>query len=154
MSVRKLEDYAEISLFCPECRKNITLKVSYEHRDRAERFPFEYLYVHGEGGNKHAITLYLDKDMQVRGTELMRNIETDESDIQETKMFPIKKGKVSPMARSLGMISQKEFEILEMCNGKSSVYAISQEKNISLVEINKIVQKLKDKSFLEINIEE
>jgi aminopeptidase-like protein len=150
LSVKKCKDYAEITIFCNRCNKNITLKIDYKHRDKADRFPFEYLYVHGESNDKHGITLYIDKDMQVRGTELMRTIETDSNPEEESKIFPKQKGKVSPMARSLGMISKNEFEILDLCDGKTSVFTIAQKKNLKLGDINKIIQKLQDKSYIEL----
>lgn len=127
------------------------VRVSYEKRDNASRFPFEFLYVHGDKNNRHGITLYLDKHMQVRGSEVLRNIETDPSDIMESKMFPIQKGRISPMARTLGMISKKEFDILQLCDGSNSIYDISKKKQLSLTEANTILAKLNDKSFVTID---
>lgn len=150
MSVKKLEDYAEITIFCNHCKKNIVIKVDYKYRDTADRFPFEYLFVHGDSKDKHGITLYIDKDMQVRGTELMRCIETDSSLTEESKIYPKQKGKISPIARGLGMISQIEFEILDLCDGNTSVFSIAEKKNINLQEINKILQKLHRKNFIEL----
>jgi uncharacterized protein YcgL (UPF0745 family) len=148
MSVRKREDYAEISVFCNQCKKQLILKVENSRRDSADRFPFEYLYIHGEP--QHALTLYLDKDMQVRGVELVKNINMDKPDVEEAKLIPQRKGNISPMARSLGMISQKEFEVWELCDGKISIYDISQKKTITLPEINRIFAKLKEKGLVDI----
>lgn len=151
ISVRKFDEYAEITVFCPACKKDIKVRVNYEKRDNASRFPFEFLYVHGDKANRHGITLYLDKHMQVRGSEVLRNIETDPSDLEESKIFPIQKGKISPMARTLGMISKKEFEILELCNGQHSIYDISKKKELSLTEANTILAKLSNKSFVNLD---
>ncbi len=146
MKVLRKEDHVEVILHCIECNKDIIVNIAYSLIEKADRFPFEYLYVHGEP--KHGITLYLDKDFQVRGTELLKNVDLNLPEIEETKIIPYKKGKISPMVRSLGMISKKDYEILQMCDGKSSIYDISQKKQISLQEINKIFQKLIDKSLI------
>ncbi|MHA1340468.1 MAG: hypothetical protein ACTSRZ_09595 [Promethearchaeota archaeon] len=148
MSVRYFDNYAEIEVKCPICKQKVKVKVDYIHRKKAERFPFEFLYLHGDASSKHGLTLYLDKDMQVRGVEGVKNIKSEQEDIPEVKIFPIKKGKIPPMARSLGIISQKDYEILEKSDGSNSIWDISQKLNIPLIEISKIIYKLQDKGYL------
>ena len=150
MSVFMKGDHALVVIYCGECKEKISIKVPYEKRDTATRFPFEFVYVHGEP--QHGLTLYLDAQMQVRGSEILRNIDIkmDTPKILEMRQVPVKTGNISPMARSLGMISQKEFDILELIDGKITVYDISQKKGINLQNIDKIIKKLIGKSLIKI----
>jgi len=152
LSVIKHNSYAEILIKCPHCHQNLNIKIDNIHRDKAERFPFEFLYIHGESNARHAITLYLDYDFQVRGIEVVKYIKDEENkdiDIPEKKIFLKRKSKIPPMAKKLGIISQKDYEILQLADGTNSILDISQKLKIPLIELSKIIQKLKDKEFIE-----
>ncbi|MHA1871686.1 MAG: hypothetical protein ACTSXF_12125 [Promethearchaeota archaeon] len=154
MSVRKLDNYAEVTVYCSTCKKKITIKVDYSKRDEAKRFPFEYVYIHGEP--KHAITIYLDKDMQVRGTEILNNLNLDEIGIgpketlKEKLQIPKVKEKIPPMALELGIISKKALILYNEIDGKKSIFELHDILNIGLEEIKKMLDELIEKNLIEI----
>ena len=59
---------------CPICQQKIyggTLGLNEIEIDKIESFPFGYTYVHrhNETHNPHAITLFFDSDLRVRGID-------------------------------------------------------------------------------------
>ncbi len=57
-----------ITIFCKKCQTEIRFNIPGTILEGKENFPFPYQYVHGSP--PHSITIYLDKDLKIRGTEL------------------------------------------------------------------------------------
>jgi DNA-binding MarR family transcriptional regulator len=66
----------------------------------------------------------------------------------KSKLIPKKKAKISPMAQQLGIVSKKEFEILQKIDGKKTISDIALELNQDLDDTNGLIQKLIEKGML------
>ncbi len=65
---------------CPKCKEAHNIKLPKNLSENRQRYPFPYAYLHSSPGKlKDLLTiLYLDKELQVRGCEI---VEADQSDI-------------------------------------------------------------------------
>lgn len=59
--------------YCPKCKKTHSIKLNKNLSKNKSRYPFSYAYLHSSEGNlKDLLTiLYLDKDLQVRGVDVI-----------------------------------------------------------------------------------
>ncbi|MFX0102829.1 MAG: hypothetical protein ACFFCS_24890 [Candidatus Hodarchaeota archaeon] len=58
---------------CPVCQKRIFLHNVLEFKSSvtsSTQFPVPLTMLHGQLPDRHALTLFLDKDMRVRGTQV------------------------------------------------------------------------------------
>ena len=148
--VSQHDDHVEYELSCPVCKENITIKVHKEVAITASRFPFEYVDVHGNP--PHGITLYIDKNWMVRGMEIFKNINVQSSNTSNPKMVRVPKviTKINPMARQLGIISNKEYQIIEQINGAISIEEIASNIGKDFDYVFDILQNLTKKKMVEI----
>lgn len=56
------------TIFCKKCQTDIQFTVPENILEGKENFPIPYRYVHGSP--PHSITIYLDKHLKIRGTEI------------------------------------------------------------------------------------
>jgi hypothetical protein len=146
-------DHVEYELICPVCKERRTITVKKEITKNMERYPFEYLDIHGDP--PHGLTLYIDKNWAVRGMEILKNINMalkESNSSSKAKLVPKKKTKISPMAQQLGIVSKKEFEILEKIDGKRNIEEIAKTLKIEIDDINPVIQKLVEKSMIVIEV--
>ena len=57
-----------VKLFCPLCKENISFNIPEDFMNAEHKqYPFTYRYIHGHP--THSITLYIDKNKEIRGKE-------------------------------------------------------------------------------------
>jgi len=85
-SYNKKKKYA-VNLFCPICKEDISFNIpeDFMHAEH-KRYPFTYRYIHGHP--THSITLYIDKNHDIRGKEFGDSITF--SDELMDRIFTIK----------------------------------------------------------------
>jgi hypothetical protein len=66
------------------------------------------------------------------------------------KLVPKKTASIPPMAVSLGMISKKEFTILQQCDGKKSVLEISKKVGMTPAEVEEACRQLQSRKILKL----
>lgn len=76
---------------CPFCEQNLDIELPDNILEGKKRFPFEYLYIHGNP--PHGIALFLDSDLKVRGISVYNDIEIDNKNFgkknkQDNNFFP------------------------------------------------------------------
>jgi len=148
LSVEKRGDVAIVTVFCKLCDATITVEVPLNLVENASHFPVEYAAIHGAPA--HGLTLYFDRQFNLRGTEIIRNIQVAESDAT-TKLVPKKIASIPPMAVSLGMISKKEFKLLQQCDGKRSVLEISKKVGMPPAEVEEACRQLQSRKILKLD---
>ncbi len=58
----------QVKIFCPNCQQNISFNIPDEIFEKDHKhFPFTFRYIHGEPA--HSVTLYIDKNHDIRGKE-------------------------------------------------------------------------------------
>lgn len=69
-----LEDkYFSGSVYCPVCHKKIRYLVKNPVFGKYLRYPFPHALIHGIP--KHVLIIYLDKENQIRATEIANSLE-------------------------------------------------------------------------------
>ncbi|MHA1521787.1 MAG: V4R domain-containing protein [Promethearchaeota archaeon] len=81
---RYFKEKRKVKLDCPQCKKTITFQIpdSVFEKEHAH-FPFTFRYIHGHP--PHSITLYIDKEDNIRGKEFGDSIQLSNDIID--KMF-------------------------------------------------------------------
>ncbi len=148
--ISKKKNHVEYELTCPVCKKNVIIKVKKALAKEDIRYPFEYVDVHGDPA--HGITLYIDKNWQVRGMEIFKNINVQSTGDSGTKIIRVPKliTKINPMARQLGIISNKEYKIIEKIDGDQSIEDIAKSIGKDFEFVYDILQSLSKKKMIEI----
>lgn len=59
---------------CPVCKKTHMIELPSNLADNRKRYPFPYVFIHSSKDNKNDIVsmLYIDKDLQIRGSEAVK----------------------------------------------------------------------------------
>ena len=140
-----LPDRVEYEFECPICHEKMKLPVQKSIVSKETRFPFEYLFVHGTPS--HGLTFYIDKNWAIRGVDFVKNVNFQGDSIY-SNIIPKKRGKISPMAPQLGIVSQKEFEILKNIDEKSSIESIAKKMNQNVEDLYGMLQKLMQKGMV------
>ena len=140
-----LPDRVEYELECPICHDKLKISIQKSITTKETRFPFEYMNVHGNPA--HGLTFYIDKNWAIRGVDFVKNVNIQGDSIY-ANIIPKKKGKISPMAPQLGIVSQKEFEILKNIDEKNSIEAIAKKLNQNAEDLYNTLQKLMQKGMI------
>jgi hypothetical protein len=140
-----LPDRVEYEFTCPICNEKIKLVVQKSIASNQSRFPFEYMDVHGNPS--HGLTFYIDKNWAIRGVDIIKNVNIQGDSIY-SNIIPKKRGKISPMAPQLGIVSQKEFEILKNIDEKNSIESLAKKLKQNPEELYNTLQKLTQKGMV------
>jgi len=57
-----------LRLYCQGCKRDVDISVATELVDKADTFPVSHAHLHGSP--PHVITVYLDRQLNVRGSEV------------------------------------------------------------------------------------
>ncbi len=136
-----------VTTLCKICGEKLTVEVPASLLENATRFPVEYAHVHGNP--PHGMTLYFDKQFQLRGTEFIKNVSLQGTETG-ARIIPRKTGTIPPMAVSLGMVSKKEFQLLQFCDGKASVAEISKKAKLPPADVEETCRQLEGRKFLKL----
>ena len=90
------DEPSQVYVFCNICKENVPLEISDEHLESAKSGIATVLSVHGDP--QHAILVYLDKQLKVRGSEypsLLQvqggsSVDTDATLPEEDKQYDLK----------------------------------------------------------------
>jgi hypothetical protein len=140
-----LPDRVDYEFDCPICHEKIKLSVQKSIVSKQTRFPFEFMDVHGNP--THGLTFYIDKNWAIRGVDVIKNVNIQGDSIYNN-IIPKKRGKISPMASQLGIVSQKEFEILKNIDEKNSIESIAKKMNQNPEDLYNTLQKLTQKGMI------
>jgi len=110
-------------------------------------------------GLKELLEIFLDmykeeiKDLVVDVTPFKSFVPTIDRVLKNGKLgiiCPTRKGEIPPMALEMGLITQDEHRVLELCNGDLTIDEIAQKLNMRKVELWKIIEKLKENGMIEL----
>ena len=89
------QDSVKKSYFCNVCGKNHEIMLQKRLLEGREKFPFTYVYLHGDLYNI-LTTLYLDANLNIRGTEIVR-LDDSENIFDKDQMMNIVKNLTSEL---------------------------------------------------------
>ena len=65
--------HSNLSQKCPICNKKIQFGVEFGFLENAKRYPYPHMILHGNP--LHALIVYIDADLRIRGIETAQSIE-------------------------------------------------------------------------------
>lgn len=71
-----------LHVYCKKCQKDHTIEIDRSIVEDSPFHPVKYSYIHGDP-EKIILTLYIDKNFKVRGTEISEFFAMDRSDIDD-----------------------------------------------------------------------
>jgi len=71
----------DITIMCPKCHVDHTISFDRSVITNSTRFPVKYAYLHGEP--KFVLTLFIDRNFQVRGIEVSEYLEMQREDLDK-----------------------------------------------------------------------
>lgn len=76
------------SHICPECHQKIDLGIErkvLQQLNEQEIFPYPHIHIHGDP--LHAMLCYIDRDLRVRGTSVIKSIEISRDSTSFNEFF-------------------------------------------------------------------
>jgi len=108
-------------------------------------------------GQEHTIYVYINDSFDVTGVrsffgESPSTEEIGAEAIQEgTEVrIPIVVKDISPMAVQLGMLNKEQFKVLKICDGMNTVENVAAIAQISIDEIEKMMEELRKKGLVKV----
>ncbi|OLS16100.1 MAG: hypothetical protein RBG13Loki_0270 [Promethearchaeota archaeon CR_4] len=147
MSTERQGNVRKVTALCKICRQNLAVEIPISLLTSATRFPVKSIHIHGN--SPPCITLFIDKQFNVRRTEFIQNIYLESLEAG-TSPFPKPMDIIPRIAVSMGMLSWKEFKLFELCDGKASVTEISKKAGIPLNQVEETCRQLVSRKFLRI----
>ncbi|MHA1237753.1 MAG: hypothetical protein ACTSSJ_00665 [Candidatus Odinarchaeia archaeon] len=132
---------------CPLCNAEIKIEIEKNYLTHVKRFPFPYTVVHGNP--IHAVTIYLDQELSVRGIDtseiaIIEDTSNVEPDIEINKdTIPI----IKRVDKKLE-INIEDLFILKEINGKLSLEQISKKTGAPLTQVIEFVKRLVNEGVL------
>lgn len=133
---------------CDICGEEFSIRIEKEYLKDVKRFPFSYTFVHG--APPHAVVVYLDKDLNVRGTET--------SDLTSIKSGELHSPAVNVTPETRPILSRSDIGKLEMdgetvfilreIDGELTVNEIAEKVKMDVDKVCQKVQYLVDSGVL------
>ena len=98
----------------------------------------------------HTSLIYIDNNHEVRGVRSFFGTEMSSDEMKKGSRIPIVIKEISMMVLQLGMVSQKEFNILKLCDGNNSIENVAEIEKLKPDEIEKIIIKLRKKGLINV----
>jgi hypothetical protein len=151
-------------VYCPICQEIVSVGLDKNAiRSGLQTGLFIHRYLHtndkydpedseDQSNKEHTCAIYIDSNYDVRGVLSWFGKEPSSEDIQRGTRIPIVVKDIPPMSVHLGMLSPKEFKILQLCDGNNSVEVVSEIAGIDMKEFDGMLDKLKQKGLVNIVI--
>lgn len=99
---------------------------------------------------EHTVLIYIDSKYNVRGVRTFFGSEISSEELDRGAQIPIVVKEVPHQSVELGIISNKEFTILQTCDGVNILEDVADIANVSIEEMEKIIKSLRKKGLINI----
>jgi len=167
--VKKYFSLIEAWAWCDICEDMVALKVDKKEIINGLKmgiYTKEYMHSNptpdredtdDQSGQEHTIFIYIDEDFNVTGVksffgESPSTEEIGADVIQEggEVRIPVVVKEVSPMAVQLGMLNKEQFKVLKICDGMNTIEQVAEIAQISIEEIEKMMEQLRKKGLVQV----
>ena len=151
-------------VYCSICREIISVRLDKEAiKNGLQTGLFIYHHPHtnpkhdpddpeDESDKEHTAAIYIDSNYDVRGVLVWFGKEPSSEVISKGTRIPIVVKEIPPISVHLGMLSPKEFKILQLCDGNNSVETAADILGFDVKEFETMLDKLKQKELVNIVI--
>ncbi len=110
-------------------------------------------------GNEHTIYIYINDDYDITGVKSFfgESPTTKEIGAEAVKeggevRIPIVVKEIPPMAVQFGMLNKDQFKVLKICDGMNTIEQVAEIAEISVKEIEKMMEELRKKGLVKVII--
>ncbi len=108
-------------------------------------------------GQEHTIYIYINDNYDITGVKVFfgESPSTEEiggGTVEEggEVRIPIIVKEIPPMAVQLGMLNKEQFKVLKICDGKNTIEQVASIAQCSTEEIEKMMEKLRNKGLVKV----
>jgi len=108
-------------------------------------------------GNEHTIYIYINDNYDITGVKAFFGESPTTEEIGAEALqdgvevrIPIVIKEISPMAVQLGMLNKEQFKVLKICDGMNTIEQVAEIAQISIEEIEKMMEQLRKKGLVQV----
>ena len=108
-------------------------------------------------GQEHTIYIYINDDYDITGVKAFFGESPTTEEIGAVALqegvevrIPIVIKEISPMAVQLGMLNKEQFKVLKVCDGMNTIEQVAEIAQISIEEIEKMMEQLRKKGLIQV----
>lgn len=108
-------------------------------------------------GNEHTIYIYINDNYDITGVKAFFGESPTTEEIGAVALqegvevrIPIVIKEISPMAVQLGMLNKEQFKVLKVCDGMNTIEQVAEIAQISIDEIEKMMEQLRKKGLIQV----
>ena len=102
---------------------------------------------------EHTIAVYIDDKYDVKQVESFHGQSAlSVEGLDEGTRIPVCEKEIQPMSVQLGMVTQEEYKVLQLCDGDHTLDTISQISSIPLQDLEEKIESLRQKGIIKIII--
>lgn len=150
-------------VYCTICNDVISTDINKEDiRNGLQTGLYIYKYKHknehadledeeDKSSQEHTIAVYINSDYEVKGVKCYIKESELRQGGQGTR-FPTCIKDIPPMSVQLGILSPEEYRVLQLCDGNNTMESVSSIIGIPIEDLEKMMQKLREKGLIKIII--
>ena len=149
---------------CSICKEVIGIDINKEEIRNGLKLSGMYIYKHrhlnknSDPSNpndysniEHTTAVYINQDHEVKKIESYHGDSVLATEVlSEGTRIPVCEKEIQPMWVQLGMITQEEYKILQLCDGDHTLETISEVVSIPLEELEGKIDSLREKDLISI----
>jgi hypothetical protein len=96
----------------------------------------------------HTCLIYIDVNYDVRGVRTFFGETISAEEMEKGSRVPIVVKEIPPMSVFLGMLSNEEFNILQICDGNNTLEDVAEISGIPIDQLEKMMIKIREKGLI------
>ncbi|MBN2155180.1 MAG: hypothetical protein JW776_04000 [Candidatus Lokiarchaeota archaeon] len=151
---------------CDICKEVIGIDIDKEEIRNGLKLGGLYIYKHRHlnmnpdinnpqdfSNIEHTTAVFINQDYEVKQVESYHGDSAlAKEDLNEGTRIPVCEKEIQPMSVQLGMVTQEEYKILQLCDGDHTIETISEITGIPLKNLEEKIDSLRDKKIVQIII--
>ncbi len=108
-------------------------------------------------GNEHTIYIYINDNYDITGVKSFFGESPTTEEIGAVAIeeggevrIPIVVKEINPMAVQFGMLNKEQFKVLKICDGMNTIEQVAEIAEISVEEIEKMMDQLRKKGLVKV----
>lgn len=167
--VKKYFRLIEAWAWCPICEDMVALNINKgEIIDGLKMSIYTKEFTHSNpnsdsedpddlSGNDHTIYIYINDNYDITGVKTFfgESPTTEEIGAEAAEegvevRIPIVVKEINPMAVQFGMLNKEQFKVLKICDGMNTIEQCAEIAEISVEEIEKMMEQLRKKGLVKV----
>jgi len=101
--------------------------------------------------SSHTAAIYIDQNYNIKGVKCFMGTEMSSKDVGAVgARIPVVVKNLPPMCVHLGMVSQDEFKVLQICDGNNTLEQVATIADKSVKDLEEMMDRLHEKGFVKV----